>query len=189
MSGPEEIFDIVDAEDRVIGQAPRFRCHGDPSLVHRVAHVLVFDYSGRLLLQKRSATKDVQPGKWDTSVGGHLDPGEDYRTAAVREMQEEIGICEVPLTFLYNYPLRNAFESENVTTFLAYHQGPFEFCPREIDEVRFWTAEEINVELGSGELTSNFEEEWGYWQKWCRRHPVPSDRPVDLRAGLSCQEL
>ena len=67
-----EFFDIVDDEDRVIGQAPRSQCHGDPRLVHRVAHVLVFNSRGELLLQKRSVTKDIQPGKWDTSVGGHL---------------------------------------------------------------------------------------------------------------------
>jgi len=170
---PVEIFDIVDAEDRVIGQAPRSRCHGDPSLVHRVAHVLVFDDEGRLLLQKRSATKDVQPGKWDTSVGGHLARGEDYLSAAVREMREELGV-DTPLTFLYRFPLRNDVESENVATYLARHSGPFTFCLREIAAVRFWTAEEIAVELGSGILTSNFEEEWSYWQAWRRRSLVPS---------------
>jgi len=186
---PIEIFDIVNAEDQVIGQAPRTRCHGNPSLIHRVAHVLVFDEAGRLLLQKRSATKDVQPGKWDTSVGGHLDPGEDYLSAAVREMQEELGISETPLTFLYRYPLRNNFESENVATYLARHSGPFTFCLREIDAVRFWTAEEIDAELGSGVLTSNFEEEWSYWQAWSRRYPVPSGSPVALCAGNPFPDL
>jgi len=186
---PVEIFDIVDAEDRVIGQAPRSRCHGDPSLIHRVAHVLVFDQAGRLLLQKRSATKDVQPGKWDTSVGGHLDLGEDYLSAAVREMHEELGIIDTPLTFLYRYPLRNDFESENVATYLACHPGPFDFCRREIEAVRFWTPEELAAALGSGELTSNFEEEWGYWQAWCRRYLVPAAGPVALCAGTTFPDL
>lgn len=178
MESPEELFDIVDAEDKVIGQAPRSRCHGDPTLVHRVAHVLVFDRAGRLLLQKRSGTKDVQPGKWDTSVGGHLDPGEDYLSAAVREMREELGVSDIPLTFLYRYPLRNEVESENVATYLACHAGPFAFCPREIDAVRFWTPEEIAGAFGRGILTPNFEEEWGYWLMWCRRYQSPADRPV-----------
>ncbi len=89
-----EWFDIVDENDRVICQAPRSVCHGDPSLIHRVAHVLVFNRRGQLLLQKRSRSKDIQPGRWDTSVGGHLDPGEDYLEAAYREMREELGISE-----------------------------------------------------------------------------------------------
>lgn len=189
VGNPEEIFDIVDAEDKVIGQAPRSRCHGDPTLVHRVAHVLVFDHDGRLLLQKRSATKDVQPGKWDTSVGGHLDPGEDYLSAAVREMREELGVSDTPLTFLYSYPLRNEFESENVATYLACHAGPFTFCPREIDAVLFWTPQEIAAALGSGTLTPNFEEEWGYWQAWRRRYLAPSDSSVAFCAGASFPNL
>lgn len=189
MVEPIEIFDIVDAEEHVIGQAPRAHCHGNPSLIHRVAHVLVFDEEGRLLLQKRSATKDVQPGKWDTSVGGHLDPGEDYLSAAVREMREELGISETPLTFLYRYPLRNDFESENVATYLASHEGPFTPCLCEIDEVRFWTAADIDAELGSGLFTNNFEEEWGYWLAWSRRYLVPSGSPVALCAGTSFPDL
>lgn len=162
-----EFFEIVDADDQVIGMALRSECHGNPQLIHRVAHVLVFDRQGRLLLQKRSMNKDVQPGKWDTSVGGHLDPGESYEAAARREMFEELGIAGLPLTFLYAYPLRNDFESENVATFTTYHDGPFLFSVSEIDEVKFWTAQEIDAALSSGILTPNFEDEWARWQ----RHP------------------
>jgi isopentenyldiphosphate isomerase len=92
MSQKNQQLDNVDEQDQVIGQAPRSECHGNPALVHRVAHVLVFDRSDRLLLQKRSMTKDIQPGRWDTSVGGHLDPGESYLEAACREMREELGV-------------------------------------------------------------------------------------------------
>jgi isopentenyldiphosphate isomerase len=116
MSKKSEIFDIVDENDRAIGQAPRAECHGNPALVHRVAHVLVFDRHDRLLLQKRAMTKDIQPGRWDTSVGGHLDPGESYLEAASREMHEELGIEGVPLTWLYTSKIRNEIESENVST-------------------------------------------------------------------------
>jgi isopentenyl-diphosphate delta-isomerase type 1 len=161
----DEFFEIVDAEDRVIGRALRSECHGNPQLIHRVAHVLVFDRQGRLLLQKRSMNKDVQPGKWDTSVGGHLDPGETYAAAAKREMLEELGIADLPLTFLYAYPMRNDFESENVATFTTCHDGPFLFSVSEIDEVRFWTAQEIDAALSSGILTPNFEDEWARWQR------------------------
>ncbi len=83
MSDPRERFDLYDAREyRVIGRAARGECHGNPALVHAVARVHVVDRAGRLLLQKRSAAKDIQPGRWDTAVGGHLQPGEDAETAA-----------------------------------------------------------------------------------------------------------
>ena len=159
-----EYFEIVDEHDAVIGTARRSECHGNPQLIHRVAHVLVFDQQGRLLLQKRSLNKDVQPGKWDTSVGGHLDPGETYEEAAAREMFEELGLVDLPLTFLHAYQMRSDFESENVATFTTCHDGPFHFSTREIDEVRFWTLQEIDAALSSGILTPNFEDEWARWR-------------------------
>lgn len=164
----DEYFEVVDDDDQVIGQALRSECHGNPQLIHRVAHILVFDHLGRLLLQKRAMNKDVQPGRWDTSVGGHLDPGETYAAAAAREMFEELGITDLPLTFLYCYQMRSDFESENVATFTACHDGPFPFSQAEIDEVRFWTAAEIDAALTSGLLTPNFEDEWGRWRGY---HP------------------
>lgn len=166
MSKKTELFDIVDEQDRVIGQAPRSECHGNPALVHRVAHVLVFDRSDRLLLQKRSMTKDIQPGRWDTSVGGHLDPGESYLEAACREMREELGVEGVPLTWLYTSKIRNEIESENVSTYLARYDGEVRFAAEEIDEVRFWSAAEIDAALGTGVFTPNFEEEWALWRGW-----------------------
>ena len=141
----EEIFDIVDEADRVIGCAPRSRCHGDPSLIHRTAHVVVFHPDGkRILLQRRTWSKDIQPGKWDTAVGGHLDRGEDYVTAARREMKEELGLdSALPLRFLFHSRIRNSVESENVGVFSLVSEGPFTFQRSEIDEVRFFTREEL----------------------------------------------
>jgi isopentenyl-diphosphate delta-isomerase type 1 len=155
-----EWLEIVDENDRVIGRALRSECHGNPTLVHRVAHVLVFNGLGHLLLQKRSSSKDVQPGRWDTSVGGHLDPGETYFEAARREMEEELGIEVENPVFLHAYKMRNDFESENVATFLARHDGPIRFNPEEIDQVRFFSPQEIDEMLGTGLFTPNFEEEW-----------------------------
>ena len=89
----DELFDIIDdATGEVIGTAPRKRCHGDPSLIHRSVHIVVFNTAGQILLQKRNLHKDIQPGKWDTAVGGHLDSGETYLDAAKREFGEELGI-------------------------------------------------------------------------------------------------
>lgn len=165
----EELFDIVDDQDRVIGQAPRSACHGNPALIHRVAHVLVFNSGGEILLQKRSSSKDVQPGRWDTSVGGHLDPGEDYLTGALREMAEELSIINQPLEFLYSYPHRNDFESENVTSFWLCYDGSVQFDPKEIEVVAFYSPEQIAQMLGSNFLTPNFEHEWSLFLAWANK--------------------
>jgi isopentenyl-diphosphate delta-isomerase type 1 len=167
----EEWFDIVDDNDRVVGRALRSDCHGNPDLIHRVAHVLVVDGAGRLLLQKRSKNKDVQPGRWDTSVGGHLDPGEAYADAALREMQEELGIVDETIEFLYFSRIRNAYESENIATYLLRYNGGVRFNPDEIDEVRFFCPEEIEARLGSHFFTPNFEEEWQMFLEWCHKNP------------------
>lgn len=183
-----EMFEIVDDEDRVIGLRPRAECHGNPALVHRVAHVLIVDGQGRLLLQKRSQNKDIQPGKWDTSVGGHLDPGEDYLAAARREMAEELGLEGLPLTLLYQSRIRNEIESENVATYLARHCGGVQPNPTEIDEVRYWAAAEIEAALGTGVLTPNFEQEWSAYQRWCRRSSSAGSGPL-LCGGDSFPDL
>ena len=166
----EELFDIVDDQDRVIGQAPRSACHGNPGLIHRVAHVLVFNSAGQLLLQKRSRSKDVQPGRWDTSVGGHLDPGEDYLSGALREMAEELGIVDQTLEFMYSYPHRNDFESENVSSFWVSYDGPVLYDREEIETVSFFSVEEIAQMIGSDVVTPNFKHEWVLFLQWAEEH-------------------
>jgi len=162
----EEELEIVDEAGHVIGRALRSECHGNPALIHRTAHILVFNTKGELFLQKRSEKKDIQPGKWDTSVGGHLDVGETYEEAALREMAEELGIRDAPLTPLYEYSMRNKLESENVRTYLCTYDGPIAPDPKEISEARFWTLDEIEHGLGSGIFTPNFEEEFGRYKAW-----------------------
>lgn len=155
----EEILEIVDRQGNTIGTAPRSHIHGNPSLIHKVVHVLVFNDSGELLLQKRSMRKDVAPGKWDTSVGGHVPNGEDLATAAIREMEEELGITPISLKPLYSYIHSNHYESEFVFTHSCMHNGPFSFNKEEIDEVRFWNMKEIKNAMGTGLLSDNFESE------------------------------
>ena len=115
-----EKLEIVDNEGHVIGLAERAELHRNPGLIHRVVHVLVFNNNGELLLQKRSIRKDVAPGKWDTSVGGHINPGEDVLAAALREMEEELGIKSCGLNYLYRYLFSNQRESELVNTLLMH---------------------------------------------------------------------
>ena len=161
MSDPTEIFELYDAQEyRVIGRATRGECHGHPELIHAVARVHVRDVQGRLLLQRRSHSKDIAPGLWDTSVGGHLLPGEEAEAAARREMREELGVEAGELVFLHRFLMRSPVETEWVTSFAAVHAGPFRPDPGEIDEVRFWTRAEIVDALGTGVLTSAFENEF-----------------------------
>ncbi|MEW6517274.1 MAG: NUDIX domain-containing protein [candidate division FCPU426 bacterium] len=165
MEASGEWFEVVDAEGRVLKLARREECHADPSLMHRVAHVLVFDPEGRLYLQLRSRTKDIQPGKWDTSVGGHLQPGETELAGAQRELQEELGVQGAALELLYHYIMRSPVETELVATFKTVWQGEIRPDPLEIEDGRFWEPAEIQANLGRGIFTPNFEDEYSRWQK------------------------
>ena len=156
----DEMLTRVTEQDEVLGAVPRSHVHGNPALIHRSVHILVVSREGRLLLQKRSMRKDTQPGKWDTSVGGHVGFGQSYEEAARREAEEELGMVPGELTFLYPSRIRNSVESENIHTFLHVSDGPFRPEPGEIDELRFWTREEVRTALGTGVFTSNFEEEF-----------------------------
>ena len=152
MSG--ELIDIYDSQGQRIGLAERSKAHGDNALLHRAAHVLVFSADGKLLLQKRSMTKRIQPGKWDASVGGHLAAGEDYLTGARRELAEELGLpAETELEHLFDVEIRNEIESEDARVFKAVSDGPFEFQREEIDEVRFFTRQELETPEVRRELT------------------------------------
>jgi isopentenyldiphosphate isomerase len=158
---PVEMFEVYDEQGRCVGLAPRRECHGNPRLIHRTAHVVVFSADRRrILLQKRATTKDIQPGKWDTAVGGHLSPGETWEIAARREMAEELDVPEtLPLRLLFHSKIRNAIESEDVAVFATDYDGPFQPPADEIDEVRFWSAVELAAAAGSGVFTPNLEHE------------------------------
>jgi len=159
MKEKEELLEIVDREGKVIGIAPRFQIHGNPSLMHRVIHILVFNKKGELLLQKRSMDKDVAPGKWDTSVGGHVDPGEELLAAAAREMKEELGISACKPQLLYTYTHSNPYETELVYTYSCIYDGEVLFNRQEIDEVRLWEISEIKNHIGKNIFSDNFEHE------------------------------
>lgn len=150
-----EMFDIINEKGDVIGQAPRSQCHGDPSFLHRAVHVVIFHpETGDILLQKRSKDKDIQPGRWDTAVGGHLDPGEDFMDAAKRETHEELGIDPeyLSLIHLFDTEIRNEIESENIRVYATWCAGPFSPRAEEIDELRFWSPTELREGLGSDTL-------------------------------------
>src|SRR5271156_2765821 len=98
----DEIFDVVNDQDEVIGQRSRGEVHR-LGLKHRAVHVLVFNGRGEVFLQKRSMQKDTFPGAWDSSASGHLDSGEDYDACAARELREELGLTvSAPPRRLFN---------------------------------------------------------------------------------------
>jgi isopentenyldiphosphate isomerase len=159
LSRGEELLEVVDENGNVLRIASRSELHADPSLIHRVVHVLLFDSGGKLLLQKRSLTKDIAPGKWDTSVGGHVNPGEKIGAAAEREMREELGVTDCPLRFRHSYLFSNSKESELVYTFSCEYDGNFHINKDEIEEIAFWKMEDIRANLGMKVFSSHFEKE------------------------------
>ena len=165
MNPSEEMLEVVDPSGSVIGLAPRFECHNNPRLLHRTVHILIFTSREELVLQRRALTKDIQPGKWDSSVGGHISPGETVEECAEREMKEELGLENVGIRFLHKYTWQTQRESELVVTYTAVHDGPFTQQESEIDCVRCWTKNNIIRHLGTGIFTPNFEYEWDLYQR------------------------
>jgi isopentenyldiphosphate isomerase len=171
---PDELLTRVSDDDAtVLGPVARRLVHGNPALIHRSVHILVVHpETGRLLLQKRSPEKDTHPGQWDTSVGGHVNFGQSYEEAAIRETEEELGLVVglEALEKLYTTRFRYEDESENTATFLCLHAGPFVPNPEEITEIRFWTRAEIEAALGTGVFTPNFEQEYAAFIACPRGH-------------------
>ncbi len=157
---PSELLARCDAQGRPMGSVPRELCHGNPALIHLTVHLHVTDGRGRLYLQKRSASKDLYPGRWDTAVGGHVGAGEEPRAALLREAREELDIDAQAARALYRYLHSNSHESEYVHTFGLRLAGPFRHDPEEVEEGGFFSRAQIEAWIGTGTLTPNFEDEY-----------------------------
>ncbi|MBI3413991.1 MAG: NUDIX domain-containing protein [Verrucomicrobia bacterium] len=140
----EELFDIVNERDEVIGQRPRSEVHR-LGLKHRAVHVLVFNARGDLFLQKRSMKKDCFPGAWDSSASGHLEVGESYDACAVREVREEIGLvlAETPQR-LFKIDACPETGQEFVWIYRCNAEGPFTLHPEEIERGDWFSARQID---------------------------------------------
>jgi len=160
----EEWFPVVNNEGKVTGKAPRSVCHDSKSfLLHPVVHLHIFNRSGKLYLQKRSMKKDTQPGKWDTSVGGHISIGESVAEALIRETREELGMNGFTPQFLRCYVWESTRERELVNSFSTVTEKIPVINRDEIDEGRFWSLQEIRNNLGKGIFTPNFEHEFYFF--------------------------
>lgn len=155
----QEMFPVVDEQGNITGAATRGECHNGSKLLHPVVHLHVFNPQGELYLQKRPEWKDIQPGRWNTAVGGHVDLGESVEMALKREAEEELGITGFTAELLESYVFESEREKELVFAHKTVYSG--EICPSdELDGGRFWAIEEIKEQIGKGVFTPNFEQEF-----------------------------
>ena len=160
MDNQQEIFPIVDESGQVVGSATRGECHSGSKLLHPVVHLHVFNSEGDVYLQKRPDWKDIQPGKWDTAVGGHIDYGETPEDALHREVREELGITDFKPEFIEKYVFESHRERELVYVHRTIYDREIRPSADELNGGRFWTMQEIRNAIGKGILTPNFESEF-----------------------------
>ena len=156
----QELFPVVDIHGRVVSKATRGECHSELRLLHPVVHLHVFNTKGDIYLQKRAEWKDIQPGKWDTAVGGHIDYGESPEDALRREAYEELGINLFEPLFIGKYVFESQREREFVYVHRTIYDGDIRPSTDELDGGRFWTFDEIRDSIGKDILTPNFESEF-----------------------------
>ena len=150
----------VDDQGNIIGSMTRREAHSGSKRLHPVVHLHVFNNQGDLYLQKRPDWKDIQPGKWDTSVGGHVDLGESVAQALQREVHEELGITDYEAQRLTHYVFESDKEKELVFVHRTVYDLPIAPDKTELADGRFWSQDEILANIGKGIFTPNFENEY-----------------------------
>ena len=155
-----ELFPIVDEDGNVLGKILRGEAHDGRKVLHPVVHLHLFNSKGELYLQRRPDWKPIQPGKWDTAVGGHISYGETVEQAFRREVMEELGISVENPVSMGHYVFESKVEKELVNVFKTVYDGTVNPSADELDGGRFWTMQEIKDALGKDILTPNFESEF-----------------------------
>ncbi len=157
-----ELLGVVDLNDKVINILPRTQIHAR-GLPHRAVHILIFNQQEELFLQKRSKTKDLNKGLWDTSAAGHVDPGESYLESAIRETREELGICvQDKLQPLFKMSPIPQLGMEFIQVYQCINNGPFTLNPEEIEQGDWFSKETISqrVQAKDPTLTETFKAIW-----------------------------
>ena len=160
MDNQEELFPVVDEEGNVLGSISRGEAHNGTKILHPVVHLHVFNSKGELYLQHRPEWKDIQPDKWDTATGGHVDYGEKVEDALHREVREELGIENFTPEFLCKYVFEGKREKELVYVHKTTYDGEVKPSESELAGGRFWSIDEIKENIGKGVFTPNFEDEF-----------------------------
>lgn len=155
----EEWLTIVDVKGGVKGKATRKHCHGEEKLLHPVVHLHLVKGKS-IYLQKRPENKEVQPGKWDTAVGGHLSFGEDVETGLLREADEELDLKDISPRFLLKYVWETDIEKELVYMFFVKDVEEITINKSELDDGKYWSVTQIRENLGKNVFTPNFEKEF-----------------------------
>lgn len=156
----EEWVPLVDMQGKVTGQAPRSQVHNGSKMLHPVVHLHVLNHNKTILLQKRPISKQIQPGKWDTAVGGHISAGETLEEALKKEAFEEIGLADFSAKMQKVYKWESEVEAELVYLFTTFDFKNIKVQSDEVEEVRFWTKNQIESQLGKNIFTPNFEHEF-----------------------------
>ncbi|MCE4565197.1 NUDIX domain-containing protein [Maribellus sp. CM-23] len=156
----EEWVPLVDEQGKVTGQAPRSQVHNGSKLLHPVVHLHVLNRNGSILLQKRPMNKQIQPGKWDTAVGGHISAGESLEAALKKEAFEEIGLKDFSARLQKVYKWESDVEAELIYLFTSHDFKNIGIQSDEVEELRFWTKKQIESEIGNETFTPNFEHEY-----------------------------
>lgn len=155
-----EWLPVVLPSGLVIGRSVREYCHGGAKPLHPVVHIHIIDRYSRVYLQKRPMHKTIQPGKWDTAVGGHVSYGESIIEAVYREAYEELNFVEFNPIHLETYEFESSVEKEMVNVFAAVGSYDLTPDPDEVEEGRWWDLEEIDENIGKDVFTPNFESEF-----------------------------
>lgn len=155
-----EYFPVVHPSGLVIGRSTREYCHSGAKPLHPVIHIHIIDRFSRIYLQKRAMHKDIQPGKWDTAVGGHVSYGESILEAVYREAYEELRFSEFNPIYLETYEFESPVEKEMVNIYAVVGKYDLHPDPDEVDEGRWWELDDIDASLGKGVFTPNFESEF-----------------------------
>ena len=147
---PDEIIDLVNEHDEVIGQTTKGEANGNPTIIHREIAVLIYDESNRILFQQRSRKKTVGPLSWDLSVAGHIPSGTSIEEAAHLELQEELGF-DVSLEFA----VKKLRKYDNETHFASYFIGQYDNSPimfeqEEVEQTKFMNKIELQRFMTEG---------------------------------------